>query len=396
MHANFLIKTFVKDYKNTVDRTVRERYGTFSCVVGIACNILLFIIKGAAGLLSGSVAIIADALNNLSDMGSAVVVLFGFKMARKPADPEHPFGHGRLEYMSGFIVAVIIILVGFELFRASIDKIRNPETVDFNAITIIIMVLSILIKLWMYFFNKKISRTINSQALKATAVDSLSDCIATFAVIIAVVIQLITGYNFDAYIGLLVAVFIIYSGFKTARETIDPLLGRPPSREFVREIKARTLEYDGFIGVHDLIVHDYGPGRVFASLHVEVAQTADILKIHEQIDTCEKEVGEALEMQMLIHMDPIHTDDVEVEMVRKKIEIGVKMVDTRLSMHDFRMVKGENRTNLIFDVVLPVGFTSTRAEINVKIDAIAKNIDPTYFVVITYDIDLDGDDHGCE
>lgn len=387
--TDFLIRHFVKDYQNISDRAVRDRYGSLGCVVGILCNIFLFCMKLVIGLMSGSVAILADAFNNLSDMGSSLVVLLGFKLSCKPADPEHPFGHGRMEYMSGFIVSVIIILVGFELFKSSAEKIFHPDTLSLSLPIVLGLVLSVAVKLWMFFFNRSLGRRIDSSALRATATDSLSDCVATTAVILATVISALTSVNIDAWAGILVAGFILYNGIGTARDTMNPLLGTPPSPELVREIKEMVLSHKDFVGIHDLIVHNYGPGRIFASAHVEVPADIDIVRCHEEIDACEKEVGEALHLQMLIHMDPIATNDEEVNRVHTQLLQGVRGIDERLSIHDFRMVKGEQRSNLIFDLVLPVGYPKTRAEIGSAVDAVAKAIDPTYFCIITYDVDLE-------
>ena len=387
--TEFLIRHCIKDYQNTADRTVRDRYGNLGCVVGILCNIFLFCMKLAIGLVSGSVAILADAFNNLSDMGSSLVVLFGFKLSRKPADPEHPFGHGRMEYMSGFIVSVIIILVGFELLKSSVEKIFHPDKLYFSLPILLGLVLSVAVKLWMFFFNRTLGRRIDSSALRATAADSLSDCVATTAVIIATVISAVTSVNIDAWAGILVAGFILYNGIGTARDTMNPLLGTPPSRELVEEIKSMILAHGDFTGIHDLIVHNYGPGRIFASVHVEVPADIDIVRCHEEIDACEKEVGQTLNLQMLIHMDPIATNDAEVEAVRLHLLHGIREMDDRLSIHDFRMVKGEQRSNLIFDLVLPPGYPRSREEMNAAVDRIAKAINPTYFCVITYDIDLE-------
>lgn len=387
--TGFLIRHFVRDYENVSDRTVRDRYASLGCMVGILCNIFLFCMKLVIGLISGSVAILADAFNNLSDMGSSLVVLLGFKLSGKPADPEHPFGHGRMEYMSGFIVSVIIILVGFELFKSSAGKLFHPDALYFNLPILLGLVLSVGVKVWMFFFNRALGRRIDSAALRATAADSLSDCAATAAVIVSTLVSAVTSVNIDAWAGMLVAGFILYNGVTTARDTINPLLGTPPSRELVEGIKTMVLAHGDFVGIHDLIVHNYGPGRIFASVHVEVPADIDIVRCHEEIDACEKEVGEALNLQMLIHMDPIVTDDAEVSAVRLRLLQGVRQLDERLSIHDFRMVRGEQRSNLIFDLVLPVGYTKSKAEMEAAVDAIAKSIDPTYFCVVTYDVDLE-------
>lgn len=386
--TSFLIKRFVKDFDKTNDKAVRTRYATLSCVTGIICNILLFTAKFAIGMLSSSMAVTADAFNNLSDMGSSLVVLLGFKLASKPADNEHPFGHGRMEYMSGFIVAVLIILVGVELLKSSIKKIFTPEDIAVSMAVIIGLVLSILLKLWLYFFNRKMGKAIDSKALKATATDSVNDCISTTAVLIAVCISAFTGVNIDAFVGVIVAGIILFAGFKTAKDTMNPLLGMPPSGEFVEELRDRLMQYEDFVGLHDLIVHNYGPGRIFASVHIEVPENIDIVKCHETIDRCEKEVGEAMNMLLVVHMDPIATDNDEVNSLKNELSDRIKAIDERLSLHDFRMVKGEMQTNLIFDVVLPRDTRLKTYQLSKQISDTARSIDPTYNCVITYDINL--------
>lgn len=386
--TGFLIKRFVRDWQQVENRAVRARYANFACIVGIVCNILLFLLKLAIGLVSGSVAVIADAFNNLSDMGSSLVVLLGFKLAEKPADKEHPFGHGRMEYMSGFIVSILIVLVGFELLKSSVGKIFSPEPVTVSAAVIVGLCASVACKAWMFFFNRKLGKTVQSAALAATATDCLTDCVATTAVILSLLIGAITGIHPDAYVGLAVAVFILYSGLRTAKETMDPLLGMPPQAELVEELKGRLMSYEGFVGLHDLIVHNYGPGRVFASVHIEVPDTVDIVRCHEQIDRCEKEIGAAMNLLLVVHMDPIATHDQEVTRVRQMIAAAVKELDERLTIHDFRMVRGEARTNLIFDVVLTCGHSWDTKQLTEEIEQRAKRIDPAYACVITYDVDL--------
>lgn len=386
--TSFLVKRFIKDHDKTYDNAVRGRYANLSCIVGMICNLLLFAAKLFIGMISSSMAVTADAFNNLSDMGSSLVVLLGFKLAEKPADKEHPFGHGRMEYVSGFVVAVLIILVGVELLKSSVGKIFSPAEVSGGAAVIIGLALSACLKLWMFFFNRKMGSTIDSEALKAASMDSIVDCIATSAVIIAFAVSAFTGVNIDPYVGVAVALFIIYSGINTAKDTMDPLLGMPPSDEFTNELKSRILEYDGFVGVHDLIVHNYGPGRVFASVHVEVPENINIVKCHEQIDRCEKEIGADMKLLLVIHMDPIATENEEINRVKHEMEIHLRELDDRYSIHDFRMVMGENQTNLIFDLVLPSGSRVDTSEMDKKINAVAKSMDSTYNCVVTYDISL--------
>lgn len=385
--TTLLAKWFVKDYQDVENPRVRAAYGRLAGITGIICNLILFAFKLLAGLLSGSVSIMADAFNNLSDTGSSVVTMAGLKMASRPADPEHPFGHGRIEYMSGFIVSLLITLVGVELFKSSAEKIASPEELSVNAVTVIVLAASIAVKLWMCFFNRSLGKRVNAAAFKATALDSLTDSIATAAVLVAVGVSAIFKVNIDPYMGLVVAAFIVYTGLKTAKETLDPLLGTPPDPELVKEIEKQVLAYDGFLGVHDLIVHNYGPGRSFVSLHVEVPYNTDILRCHEQIDLCEREVGEKLHLEMVIHMDPIVTDDPDVLQAKAGMTAALKEIDPALTLHDFRMVKGEQRSNLIFDVVIPPAFSMSHKELRERLDKAAAGLNPSYRCVVNLDLD---------
>lgn len=388
--TKLLLKIFVKDYKNTKDETVRERYGALGSFMGIFCNLLLFILKLILGLISGSVSIMADAFNNLSDIGSSVVTLLGFKLSKKPADPDHPFGHGRMEYMSAFIVAVLILLVGAELFKSSVSKIFSPEPLNISLITVIGLIISIAVKLWMSFFSRKLSKLINSGSLKATAQDSLNDCISTSCVLISIIIYKFTDLNLDPYMGVLVALFILWSGFSSAKETMSPLLGEPPSKELIDGIKNGILKYKEFSGLHDLIVHNYGPGRCFASVHVEVPADINVLKCHELIDRAESEISAALGIEIVMHMDPIAVDDSGVTETYNALLEKVHTIDSRLALHDFRMVEGENRINLVFDVVVPPDFQMSKAELKSEICDLVREIDERYCCVIQVDIDLTG------
>ena len=361
--TSFLLKLFIKDYKNTENQKVREKIGNFGGIVGIFCNLLLFIIKFIAGTLSNSISITADAFNNLSDMGSSVITLLGFKLANMPPDKEHPFGHGRIEYLSATFVSIIIIFVGGELLLSSINKIITPEPLETGRIyiTLGILVVSILIKLWFSIFNKKLGNSISSDALKATATDSLNDCISTGAVLISTIIYFTLNVNIDAYAGLAVAIFIIYSGISSIKETLSPLLGMPPEPEMIEEIENIVYSFDKFLGIHDLIVHNYGPGRTFASLHVEVPEDIDILWCHEQIDLCEKIIRERMNIEVVIHMDPIATNDEFVNELRTATYKKISEFDNALSCHDFRVVRGEKATNIIFDVVIPNKYKFTQS-----------------------------------
>ena len=388
--TTILLKLFVKGYQNTDDPEVRDKYISLAGVTGIVANVLLFLIKGALGLISGSVSIIADACNNLSDTGSSVITLIGLKLSKKPADPDHPFGHGRIEYMSAFIVSLLILLVGFELFKSSVEKIINPAPPTVSIVVIIGLVASIFIKLFMFFFMNKMDKAVNSGSLKATAQDSLNDCIATGAVLVAMVIAKIWFINLDAIIGVLVALFILWSGFNTARDTLSPLLGEPPEQSLIDSIESHIMSYEEFSGIHDLIVHNYGPGRQFASVHVEVPEDINIVLCHELIDRCELEIKESLGVETVLHMDPIATNDEVICEMRGKIFAIVSEIHPTMSIHDFRMVEGENRTNLIFDVLIPAGYTATEKELRKNISSKVKEIDEKYFCVITFDRDFTG------
>ena len=382
----FLASLFIKDSKNYKEPSVRQAYGVLSGAVGIGLNILLFFGKWLAGTISGSIAIIADAFNNLSDAGSSIITLIGFRLSGQEPDPEHPFGHGRMEYISGLLVSVAILVMGFELIGSSIGKLRSPEPIESSALVFGILIASILVKLYMFFYNHSLSKKIESAAMKATSVDSLSDTVATTLVLIATLISKYTGLLLDGWFGILVGLFILYTGGSTLKETIDLLLGQPPKQEFIDEVKEIVLGHSMVHGVHDLIVHDYGPGRVMISLHAEVDVNGDIQDIHEQIDHIEHELQEKLHCSAMIHMDPIVTDDKEVLAMKAKVEEMVHFLDESFSMHDFRMVKGSTRTNLIFDVEVPRKTSYTDNEIvNWLKERIHELPGSKYFAVIQID-----------
>lgn len=386
--TNLLLKIFIKDNQNTANPAIRRKYVNLGSITGIFCNIILFAIKFTIGLLAGSMSIMADAFNNLTDIGSSVITIIGFRLSEKPADKEHPFGHGRFEYMSAMLVAIIILLVGFELFKSSVEKIFNPTDLKIEIYTIVLLSISVLIKLWMFLFNRKLGKKINSAGLIATAQDSINDSIATFAVLISVVIFSIFNVNIDPYVGVLVAAFILYSGFNTIKETLDPLLGMPPEKETIDSIFKIVLANDNFVGIHDLIVHNYGPGRSFASLHVEVPANADIVACHEDIDACEKELHNSLGIEVVIHMDPIAVNDENTQKTKESVSKAICAYDDRLSIHDFRMVDGEEQINLIFDVVIPGEMQIKDFAFKEKINEICKKIDSRYVAVITIDRDF--------
>lgn len=382
----FLASLFIKDSKNYKEPSVRQAYGVLSGAVGIGLNILLFFGKWLAGTISGSIAITADAFNNLSDAGSSIITLIGFRLSGQEPDPEHPFGHGRMEYISGLLVSVAILVMGFELIGSSIGKLRSPEPIESSALVFGILIASILVKLYMFFYNHSLSKKIESAAMKATSVDSLSDTVATTLVLIATLISKYTGLLLDGWFGILVGLFILYTGGSTLKETIDLLLGQPPKQEFIDEVKEIVLGHSMVHGVHDLIVHDYGPGRVMISLHAEVDVNGDIQDIHEQIDHIEHELQEKLHCSATIHMDPIVTDDKEVLAMKTKVEEMVHFLDESFSMHDFRMVRGSTRTNLIFDVEVPRKTSYTDNEIvNWLKERIHELPGSKYFAVIQID-----------
>ena len=382
----FMASLFIKDSKNYKEPSVRQAYGVLSGAVGIGLNILLFFGKWLAGTISGSIAITADAFNNLSDAGSSIITLIGFRLSGQEPDPEHPFGHGRMEYISGLLVSVAILVMGFELIGSSIGKLRSPEPIESSALVFGILIASILVKLYMFFYNHSLSKKIESAAMKATSVDSLSDTVATTLVLIATLISKYTGLLLDGWFGILVGLFILYTGGSTLKETIDLLLGQPPKQEFIDEVKEIVLGHSMVHGVHDLIVHDYGPGRVMISLHAEVDVNGDIQDIHEQIDHIEHELQEKMHCSATIHMDPIVTDDKEVLAMKAKVEEMVHFLDESFSMHDFRMVKGSTRTNLIFDVEVPRKTSYTDNEIvNWLKERIHELPGSKYFAVIQID-----------
>lgn len=377
-----LSKIFIKNREDYKDSEVRRQYGILCSVFGIILNVVLFGLKYFAGLVSGSVAITADAFNNLSDAGSSLITVIGFKFAGMKPDTEHPFGHGRFEYISGLAVSIAILMMGFELGRSSIEKIIHPEPVDTSITALIILVASILVKAYMAVYNRSIGRKIHSAAMAATAVDSFSDAVATTVVLVCMGIMVGTGLNVDGYCGVLVAVFILYAGYQAARETMSPLLGGKPEPEFVQRIQDIVMQHEKIAGFHDLIVHDYGPGRLMISLHAEVPGDEDIYLLHDLIDNIEAELDQQLGCESVIHMDPIETNNELVMSMRKEVSSIVKELDDKLSIHDFRMVTGNTHTNLIFDVVLPQEFPMTDEQLRKMVQEKIMEKYPQYFAVI--------------
>ena len=353
---------FIPDRENRTDPDVRRRYGVLCGAVGIVLNIILFIAKFIAGLLSSSIAITADAVNNLSDAGSSLVTLIGFKLAGQAPDPDHPFGHGRFEYISGLVVAFLILMMGIELLKSSVDKILHPAPIEGGIIVVGILIVSICVKLYMYSYNRAIGKKIDSAAMKATAMDSLSDTVATSAVLVATIVGTVTDWMIDGWIGIVVAMFILYSGVQAAKETISPLLGQPPEREFVEQIERIVLSYEQIRGIHDLVVHNYGPGRLMISLHAEVPAHGDILALHDMIDNVEQQLRQELKCDAVIHMDPVVTDDPQVNTLKQLVLDKMKEISSCLSLHDFRIVAGPTHTNVLFDIVVPYDCCVSGAE----------------------------------
>lgn len=380
---SLLAKWFIRDCENVTDPAVRRAYGTLCGAVGIGWNLLLFAGKFIAGTLSGSIAITADAFNNLSDAGSSVVTLLGFRLAGKKPDTDHPFGHGRMEYISGLVVAGLILLMAVELGKSSLEKILHPAAVTFSALTAAILVISILVKLYMAFYNRAVGRKIGSAAMAATAADSRSDAISTAAVLSAMLIDRFTAVHIDGWVGLVVAVLILITGIKAARETLDPLLGQPPAEEFVREIERIVMAHEKIKGIHDLVVHDYGPGRVMITLHAEVPAHDDILALHDEIDLAEHELARQLGCVATIHMDPIVTDDGVTAQLRQQVAELVRTIDPRITIHDFRMVPGPSHTNVIFDAVVPFDEALPHDEVARRIRELVRGIEGgPYFAVV--------------
>ena len=378
-----LARWFIPHRDNTADGAVRRAYGTLCGAVGIGLNVLLFIGKFFAGQLSGSIAVTADAFNNLSDAGSSAVTLLGFRLAGKKPDPDHPFGHGRIEYISGLIVAGLILLMGVELAKSSFDKILHPEEVTFSTLAVVILAVSVAVKLYMWHYNRRIGGKIRSAAMEATASDSLSDAAATSAVLLAMLIGRWTGLAVDGYVGMVVALFILFSAYKAAKETLSPLLGQAPDPELVQHIRDIVEEHDTVVGIHDLVVHDYGPGRQMVSLHAEVPASGDILQLHDVIDNIERELHEKLHVQAVIHMDPIVTDDETVDALRRQVAELVRQVEPRMTVHDLRVIRGTTHTNLVFDAVLPLDAAITPAEAGRRIREKVAELDGDYYAVVT-------------
>ena len=380
-----LSKRFIPNRDDVQNPAVRQAYGVLCGTVGICMNILLFALKFFAGTLSGSIAITADAFNNLSDAGASVVTLLGFKLAGRKPDPEHPFGHGRIEYISGLLVSMVILLMGIELLKSSFEKILHPEAVEFSVLPVVILLISICGKLYMFLYNRKIGQRISSEAMKATAMDSLSDCAATGAVLLATLIGHFAHLTIDGWCGLIVAGLILWAGYNAAKDTLSPLLGQPPEQELVDNIEKLVTAHDAVSGIHDLVVHDYGPGRLMITLHAEVDANGNLMAIHDEIDNIEKELRDTLGCEATIHMDPIVTDDGVTAEMRQTVSELVRGIDECITIHDFRMVPGPTHTNVIFDAVVPFAFRLSDHQVESEIKNAVRALPGNYFAVVQID-----------
>ena len=380
--TGLLIKMFVKDKDNVENQEVRGKYAMLSSITGIVVNVLLSVFKLIIGIFANSMSIISDALNNVSDAGSSIITMIGFKMSQKKVDKDHPWGHGRMEYVTAFFVDILIILVGFELLQSSIDKIINPEMPTISNVTIILLVVAILAKLWLFVFYRKIAKKIDSAAIKGTAYDSISDSISTSAVLVSAIVAKFAGITIDGYVSLLVSLFILITGIKAIKETIDLLLGQKPDPEFVESIEKFASKYEGIEGIHDIMVHDYGPGRKIVSFHAEVPADADICRAHDIIDQMEQDIFNEFGCITTIHMDPIVVDNEEINLMKEVTTNIVKKINNNYSIHDFRMTDGGERVNLIFDLVIPTDEDVDREKLVSEIQEKIKEENEKYFAVI--------------
>ena len=383
--TDFIFKLFVKNYENPEKPETRRACGSVVACIGIVTNLLLGAIKLFAGIISGALSITADAVNNISDAGSQIVSLISFRISAKPADRDHPFGHARIEYVASMIVSFFVLLVGFELFRESFGKIFAPQSTNFSTLVIIILIISILLKVWLFFFGRRAAKKLKSDVIRATAADSLSDAGATLAVLVSAIIAKFTGFNTDAYMGMAVAVVIFIAGIKILNDTKNSILGSAPDPEVVENIATLTKEYPEIVGIHDLVVHNYGPGNTIVSFHAEVDGKADVFVTHDVIDNVEKRLYTDLGVQVTIHMDPIVTDDERVSALRAEVLDVVRGIDASFSIHDFRFVEGVTHTNLIFDISAPFEVKMTDAEIEAAVSEAISGINENYFAVITID-----------
>ncbi len=385
--VKLLAKLFIKNQNDFSSPDVRRQYGVLCGGLGIFLNIVLFALKLFVGILTGSVAVTADAVNNISDAGSSLVTMIGFRLAGKKPDPEHPFGHGRIEYISGLIVAMLIFVMGFELLTSSFNAITNPEATKLGLVSLIILAFSVVVKLYMFFYNRSCGNKINSAAMKATASDSLGDAAATSAVLVSLLISEWTGWLIDGYMGILVALFILLAGYRAAKETIEPLLGLRPEKELVDELEKEVLSHEPITGVHDLILHDYGPGRRFLSLHAEVPMDCDILFVHDVVDNIEIEIFKKFSIETVIHMDPIDTKDERINRIKDVVNTHLNSYNENLKSHDFRIVPGTTHTNVLFDIALPFESKIDPEELKSEVSKAVSEVDSLYRCVIKIDRD---------
>lgn len=383
--TDLILRIFVRDHKNTEDPAVRDKCGRVAGAVGIVTNFLLFLMKIIVGTVFHSVSVTADAVNNLTDSGSSVVTLIGFKMASKPADEKHPFGHARIEYLSGVIVSFIVIFLGLQLGMSSIEKILTPEENALTPVALVVLVISILAKLWQCLFYRKVGRMIKSESVEATSKDSRNDVIATSVVLLGAVITMLTGVNLDGYMGAAVALFIVFSGVQLTISTADPLLGQAPEGELVQTITEKMLSYPGIIGMHDLAVHNYGVGRCFASAHCEVDAKNDILVSHDLIDNIERDFSRDLGIHMVIHLDPVIVGDARTDALHCKVQSLVTALYPTVTIHDFRVIWGVTHSNIVFDAAVPFSVKDSDAVITQKVEAEIQKLDPDYRTVVTID-----------
>lgn len=388
MISEFLVRKFVKNYETIEDEKTRNAYIYLGSIVGIICNLILSIIKITVGVISSSVSIMADGFNNLSDMASSLITMVGIKLANMPADKEHPFGHGRMEYLSALVVAFMVMLVGAQFIKSSVDRILNPTKVSFEIIPFILLLISLILKLWLSRFNKYVGEKINSSALKAASVDALGDVFTSSCVIISFVASKFTTIPIDGYVGVLVSLAILYAGYSLVKDTISPLLGEAPDEELVKAIKQGVLSYDNIIGVHDLIIHNYGVGKCMASIHAEIPSNIDLVTIHEIIDTAEREISQKLNIYLVIHMDPMCIHDEKINAIKGDVQKILFKYEQIKSMHDFRITEGKNQTNIIFDIEVnfdEVNTVEKEEELRKNLEKDIKKLNPLYNCIITID-----------
>lgn len=383
--THLLVKTFIKDYENTSSFLVREAYGRLGGIIGIVINLILCTSKISIGLLFGSVAILADGINNLSDAGSSIITLIGFKLSAKPADASHPYGHARIEYLSGLIISFIILFLGLQLIGSSFQKVLHPEPVYYNIVALLVLLFSIILKLWLFLFNRSLGKTIHSTTMLATAADSLNDVVATSGVLLAALITHATHVSLDGYVGLFVGLFVLYSGISLIKDTMNPLLGEAPDPDFVQNVQAKLRSYPSIAGFHDLVLHSYGPNRYFASVHAEVPADGNLLIYHDLIDNIERDFSTEMGINLVIHLDPIVTDDEKSCEIKAELLEIIHNISPELTIHDFRLVAGHTHTNILFDIAVPIGFKESPESLAAIIDQEMKKIDETYFTIITVD-----------